>query len=581
MNSLHYQVLTSIEDVWTIINSLYMIYCTSLLPLAMIGIALFYSGLTQRRSSLTMLALPVFLTPFILIEWFIWGYSLCYSSSSNHFIGDLNFAVLRHMRDSVTNNYNTPRGEIWLINHFLFNGFMKVICVCLTFPGCIAERGRILPMVVFLFFWSVIIYNPVTYWFWNREGWLSVELNSLPVLDFAGGNCVHIVSGFTALAYSYILGPRNPKILYDYRSTNTGYIIIGTFFMICGWCGFVAGCDYKFTIECLYIILNVLLCASTSGIIWMLIDYYFSAIPLEGAPIESALSNHRDKIHVLRISSTNIRTIPSVTGASINQHYHDTKSNFVQRRKISIISFSSGIVTGLAVITPGGGYVSSPTDFWKSFVFGVLGGIIVNLSTRLKYFVQIDDALDIFAIHGVAGILGSLLTGIFANQRYNSKGGWVKGHWIQLGYQLLGCTVTAAYVFVLSCVFLYCIDLIPGLHLRMDKTFNQRMREERERVQAESTESPTSVDIEEQFVPHNTNEITYLEKLELLGTDCYEFNGEYFMDFMEFIKVIRPQDYPFDQFTEETETQYDSVNAIGSDYQLHPEGVNHLARKGE
>lgn len=115
----------------------------------------------------------------------------------------------------------------------------------------------------------------------------------------------------------------------------------------------------------------------------------------------------------------------------------------------------------------------------------------------------------------------------------------------------------------------------------MDKTFNQRMREERERVQAESTESPTSVDIEEQFVPHNTNEITYLEKLELLGTDCYEFNGEYFMDFMEFIKVIRPQDYPFDQFTEETETQYDSVNAIGSDYQLHPEGVNHLARKGE
>ena len=84
------------------------------------------------------------------------------------------------------------------------------------------------------------------------------------------------------------------------------------------------------------------------------------------------------------------------------------------------------------------------------------------MSTRLKYFVQIDDALDIFAIHGVAGILGSLLTGIFANQRYNSKGGWVKGHWIQLGYQLLGCTVTAAYVFVLSCVFLYCIDNYTG-----------------------------------------------------------------------------------------------------------------------
>lgn len=582
MNNTKDLTMSTVEDLWSSINSLYMLYCTSLLPLAILGISLFYSGLTQRRSSLTMLALPLFLTPFVLIEWFIWGYSLCYSSSSNPFIGDMGYVVLRHMRDTVIDTYSTPRGDIWLISHFLFNGFMKVICVGLTFPGCIAERGRVLPMLVFLFFWSSFIYNLVTYWFWNKNGWLSVELDKLPVLDFSGGNCIHIVSGFTALAYSYILGPRNPKILYDYRSSNTGYIVIGTFFMTCGWCGFIAGCDFKFSEESIYIILNVLLCASVSGIVWSLIDYYFSVIPLEGAPLESTLSTHKDKIHVMRTSSTNVRPVISLTGASINQHYHDTKSNIVQRRKISMISFSSGLVTGLAVITPGGGYVSSPSDFWKSFVFGVVGSVLVNLSTRLKYFVQIDDALDIFAIHGVAGIVGSLLTGIFANQRYNSQGGWVKGNWIQFGYQLLGCTVVAAYVFVLTCVFLYIIDLIPGLHLRMDKDFNQRMRDERMKNQAQSNESPASIDVEDQYIPGTANVISYLEKMELLGTDCYEFNGEYFMDFMEFIKVIRPHDYPLDQFSEEeNEAQYDTVNAVGSDFQLHPEGLNNILRKSE
>lgn len=578
---------TDILDLRSGLNSLYMIYCTSLLPLVIIGIAFFYSGLTQRRSSLTMFAIPFLISPLIFIDWFIWGYSLCYAKASNKFIGSMEFVVLRHLKDSLLTVYANTRGEIFALNHFLFNGLFKVICAALTFPGCIAERGRMLPMLVFLFFWSCMIYNPVTYWFWNPNGWLSVDLNKLPVLDFAGGNCIHIVSGFTSLAYSYILGPRNPKILYNYRNINTGHIIFGTFLVMCGWVGFVGGCDFKFSPYSLFIFVNTILCACVGGIVWMLIDYYYSSIPLEGTQDSDNQDEQQQNRHVdssARLSPltshlSNVAPVISETGVLLNQHLRETKSNFVERRKFSMISFSSGIMTGLVVITPGGGYVSSPNEFWKSIVYGVVGAICCNLSTRLKYFFHIDDALDIFAIHGVAGFVGSILTGIFANKQFNSDGGWVVGHWKQVGYQLLGSVVTASYVFIMTYFFLYIIDLVPGLHLRIDKTFNRRMKEEKMKAKAEGKDEESKMSTADH--PH-ADDMSFLEAAELMGTDCYEFNGEYMMDFVEFIKVLRPQDYEEDQLEElypNTDTQFENIHGLGSDYEMQHEGGTHLTKR--
>ncbi|CUM64010.1 uncharacterized protein PRCAT00001598001 [Priceomyces carsonii] len=521
-------------DIWDAINSIYMIFCTALLPLIVIGIALFYSGLTQRRSSLTMLVLPILLSSLVIIDWFIWGYSLCYATSSNRFIGNLNFAVLRNMRDENSLIYSTPRGDILSLNHFLFNGLFKIICVALTFPGCIAERGRILPMLVFLFCWSCIIYNPVTYWFWNKNGWLSVQLNFLPVLDFAGGNCIHIVSGFTTLAYSYILGSRNPKILEDYRNSNTAYMVLGTFLMTIGWCGFIGGCDYKFSTSSVIIYINTIICASVSGIIWTFMDYYYSTIPLDGSI---------DSDYLAEVNTSSMNSNISIH-EEVNMTHQKEPEKRYSKRKMSTISFCSGAMTGLVVITPAGGYIASSTELWKCFVFGTIGAIICNLSTRLKYFFHIDDALDIFAIHGVAGIVGSILTGIFANKLYDSQGGWVKGHWVQIGYQILGSVVTSAYVFILSCVLLYIIDFIPGLYLRIDKNFNQRKRDELKRLKDHQDSS--DIENQEHVTAMDPDEPGDWENAELLGSDNYEFNGEYSMDFMEFIKILRPKDYDID-----------------------------------
>ncbi|CAK9435507.1 uncharacterized protein LODBEIA_P02340 [Lodderomyces beijingensis] len=561
-------------DLTTSVNSLYMLLCTSLLPLVVIGVALFYSGLTQRRSALTMFAVPILTSPMIIIDWFIWGYSLCFSEASNEFIGNLNYVVLRQIQGSFSQEFTNTRGSVLIINHFLFNMLFKVICCALTFPGCIAERGRIMPMLLFVFVWSVIIYNPVTYWFWSENGWLA----RMHVLDFAGGNCIHIVSGFTCLAYSYILGPRNPKLLSEYRHSNTGYIIVGTFLVFFGWIGFMAGCDFRFSYNSVFIMFSTVLAACSGAIVWTAIDYMVSSVPLgDGALSELDLpSSQSDSGKEGDVEKTETETKANTTAKT------EAEALLIYgKRKFSMVSFSSGVMAGLVAFTPGGGYITSNSEFWKPIVFGVVGAAACNLATRLKYYFRIDDALDIFAMHGVTGIVGSLLTGLFANQLYDSQGGWIVRHWKQFGYQLLGVVVTSAYVFVLSCVFLYLIDIIPGLHLRIDKNYNRRNREKKQRMLVRDDEvglsiSPKQQQQQQQQQQQNqhylveSEEVDVWEQMELNGSDAYEFTDEYMMDFIEFIKVLRPSDYEEEAEVEDfLSPKPNYTSGVHSGYQLH------------
>lgn len=517
-------LLASGFDLDTALNSLYLLICTLLMLLVPLGASMFYSGLIQRRSSFTLLSMFLLIGAFITIDWYVWGYSLCYASASNRFIGSLNFVVLRHLKVPENLIYSTPRGDILAIIHFIFNGLMKVSCAALTFPACIAERGRIIPMFLFIFLWSAIIYNPVSYWIWNRNGWLSTQLDSVPVLDFAGGNCVHIVSGFTALGYSYYLGSRNPKILLNYKSSNNVHAVVGIYLLLCGWCGFLAGCDFSFTVTSIYLYCGTILCGSTAGIVWAGFDYYFSATPLE-----AEVSN--EAIELQDMSPAHTFVSPCGT------------RELAAKRKPSMISFSSGLMAGLVVYTPAGGYITRSGTFWKCIIFGVIGGISGNLATRLKYYFKIDDALDIFAVHGVCGIVGSLLVGIFADDSYGSHGGWLVRNWVQLGYQVLGSVVTSSYVFIMSVVLLYLIDLIPGMHLRIDKHFNRRERN----LHRGTQDAETNV---------ARDDTSHHEKAELLGMDFTELNGEYAMDFMEYIKVIDPQDYVAESDSEAIATEH-------------------------
>lgn len=219
--------------------------------------------------------------------------------------------------------------------------------------GAVAERGRMLPCVIFMWVWSTIIYDPIACWTWNPNGWVY----KLGGLDFAGGTPVHISSGSAALAYSLMLGKRRGHGTHElnYRPHNVTHIVIGTVFLWVGWFGFNAGSALGANLRAVMAAVVTNLAASTGGVTWCLLDYRLE-------------------------------------------------------KKWSTVGFCSGVVAGLVAITPGSGFVPA----WAAVIFGVVGAAACNYATKLKFFLGIDDALDIFAVHTIGGLVGNILTGFFA-----------------------------------------------------------------------------------------------------------------------------------------------------------------------
>ncbi|TLS28017.1 hypothetical protein PpBr36_00285 [Pyricularia pennisetigena] len=398
---------------WQTGDIAFVITSTALMLLMIPGIGLFYSGLARRKSALSLMFLSSLALAVTTVQWFVWGYSLSFSRTANGFIGDLSNAGFRNVlaRPSV------GRERIPDLLFAVYEGMLSALTVALA-VGAAAERGRVLPAVIFMFVWATLVYDPIACWTWNPAGW-SFRMGGL---DYAGGTPVHIASGAAALAYSMMLGPRRGHGTHElnFRPHNVAHIVIGTVFLWFGWFGFNAGSTLAADLRAVVAVVVTHLAACVGGLTWCLMDY--------------------------RVE-----------------------------RKWSAVGFCSGVVAGLVAITPGSGYV----PVWAAIPFGILGASSANLSTRLKFILGIDDALDIFAVHGVAGFVGNMCTALFAlNQvaaldgvsagstRDGIAGGWLSGHWIQIAYQLPGSFAGLAYSFTGSCVILAALDRIPGCRLR-------------------------------------------------------------------------------------------------------------------
>ncbi|PGH11087.1 hypothetical protein AJ80_07275 [Polytolypa hystricis UAMH7299] len=293
----------------------------------------------------------------------------------------------------------------------IFQGMFACITVALAVGG-VAERGRMAPCIVFMFVWTTIIYDPIACWTWNSSGWVY----QLGGLDFAGGTPVHIASGAAALAYSLMLGKRRGHGTHElnYRPHNVTHVVIGTVFLWVGWFGFNAGSALSANLRAVMAAVVTNLAAAVGGVTWCLLDYRLE-------------------------------------------------------RKFSTVGFCSGVISGLVAITPGSGFVPP----WAAVIFGVVGATTCNYATKLKYVMRIDESLDVFAVHGVGGLVGNLLTGLFAadyiarlDGSSSISGGWLNKNYIQLAYQLADSVTGMAYSFVGSCLILFLINLIPGLRLR-------------------------------------------------------------------------------------------------------------------
>ena len=392
----------------------------------------FYSGLARRKSALSLIWLSVMATA---VGKFAPSALLCPPSSADQrdftvsfqwfFIGySLTFShtgglFLGNLRNigfrSVLGAPSVGSPRIPDLLFAVYQGMFAAITVALA-VGAVAERGRMLPTTIFMFVWSTLVYDPIACWTWNPSGWAF----KLGTLDFAGGTPVHISSGCAALAYSYILGKRNGHgtQTLNFRPHNITHIVIGTVFLWVGWFGFNAGSALSANLRAVMAAVVTNLAACTAGITWCVLDYRME-------------------------------------------------------HKWSTVGFCSGVIAGLVAITPASGFVPA----WAAVVFGVVAGAGCNYATQLKYFIQADDALDIFAVHAVGGFIGNVLTGFFAADYIAHldgytviQGGWLNHHWVQLAYQLASSAAGGGYSFAVTAIILLIMNRIPGLHLRVSES---------------------------------------------------------------------------------------------------------------
>ncbi|MBL7761755.1 MAG: ammonium transporter [Sediminibacterium sp.] len=275
--------------------------------------------------------------------------------------------------------------------------------------GAVAERIRFRAYTLFIVLFSLLVYAPIAHWTWHPEGFLFKK----GALDFAGGSVVHISAGCAALAGAIVLKPRQTHLEQrEIPPANIPYVLIGTSLLWFGWFGFNAG----------------------------------SALGANGLAVSA-------------FAATNV----SAAAGGLSWMFFDV----IRGRKPSVLGFCIGAVVGLVAITPGAGFIAVP----QSIFIGFVAAIISNISVYYKSKSSLDDALDVFPCHGVGGIIGLLLTGIFATKTVNSAGadGLLYGNTAFFFTQVKALVIVVSYSFVVSFGIFKFIDLILPLRVTSEE----------------------------------------------------------------------------------------------------------------
>lgn len=384
--------INSGDTAWMLVSSVLVLFMT--IP----GLALFYGGMVRKKNILS-LSMQAFATACIIsLLWFFVGYSLCFTQG-NAFFGDLTNIALNKL--SINSLSDTIPESLFVMFQMTFAIIAPVIIV-----GAVVERVKFSALILFLSLWIVLVYCPICHWVWGPEGWL----DSLGVLDFAGGDVIHINAGIAGLVAAMVLGPR-----YNYKKDNMSphnliYAVIGGSLLWIGWFGFNAGSAATAGKAAAMAMLVTQIATAAAGVTWMFIEWY---------------------IH----------------------------------KKPSLLGIISGCVAGLVAITPAAGFVD-PVGGLFTGIFGSAGcywGVTV-----LKRKLNIDDSLDCWGIHGIGGIIGAVTTGIFACKSIGGTPGLLEGNFMQVPIQLVGVLSSIFYSGIVSYIILKVTDKMLGLRVALD-----------------------------------------------------------------------------------------------------------------
>lgn len=391
-------------------NTAWMIVATLLVLLMTIpGIALFYGGLVRQKNVLSIIMQCMLIVCAVTIIWIAFGYSFVFGTDlmeSGSCWGFLIGGFDKVLLNGITTG-SLSTGNIPELIFVLFQCMFAIITPALIL-GAFAERIKFSGFLLFTVLWSILVYIPMAHWVWGGG-----FLQQMGAIDFAGGTVVHINAGISALVMAIMAGKRSDyKIGHPMTPHNITFVFLGTAFLWLGWFGFNAGSGLNADGIAANAFLVTHLATCVAALTWMAVDW-------------------------------------------------------IHNKKPTTVGACTGAVSGLVAITPAAGTV----DIFGAFFIGLITPLIcfymvAVIKPRFKY----DDTLDAFGVHGIGGIVGSILTGVFATQFISGEGG-VKGalygDWHQLWIQIIATVISIVFSAVMTYILFKITDRLVGI--RVDK----------------------------------------------------------------------------------------------------------------
>jgi Amt family ammonium transporter len=374
------------------------------------GLGLFYGGMVRKKNVGDTVMTSFAVTCLVTILFAAFTYSMAFRAGSP-FIGGLDRMFLKDILSDIGHggigNPNPLAATIPEAVYICFQMTFAIITPALI-AGAFAERMKFSAMLWFIGLWAIFVYAPIAHWVWGPDGIFSSGNDAawVKVLDFAGGTVVHINAGVAGLMCALMLGPRKDSG----PAHNMVLTFIGAALLWVGWFGFNAGSAVTAGMQAGMAMLVTQIATAVAAFSWMLVEW-----ALKGKP--------------------------------------------------TVIGICSGAVAGLVAITPASGFVG-PVG---AFAIGVAAGVVCYWGcTGLKHMFSYDDALDCFGVHAVGGIVGALLTGVFAVEQFGGTAGVLEGNPAQFVNQCIGVAIVFVYDAIVSLIILFVIKMFVGLRVSED-----------------------------------------------------------------------------------------------------------------
>jgi Amt family ammonium transporter len=384
-------------------DTAWMLMSTALVMIMLPGLALFYGGLVRRKNVLSTIMHSFFGLAIVSVVWVLVGFSLAFGPDAN-LLGVPGLVGNLDFVGFMGVGLEPSSVYAVTIPFVLFAAFQMMFAAITPalITGAFAERKRFASFVLFTILWSLVVYSPIAHWVWATDGWLF----KLGALDFAGGTVVHASSGLSALIVALLIGKRvvSSEKLEPHDIPMT---VLGAGLLWFGWFGFNAG----------------------------------SAVAANGL-------------------AANAFIVTNTAAAAATLTW--VGASYLAHRKVSVVGAACGAVAGLVAITPASGFVTPG----GAILIGLVAGGLCYSATLLRERLKIDDALDVFAVHGVGGVFGAVATGVLATSAVQEAySGLIDGNGGQVVTQRVAIGATIAYAIAATFVIIKLVDAILGIRI--------------------------------------------------------------------------------------------------------------------